>query len=288
MPGVGGKRTNGSLGFHHDQHDLLYPSVSARNHEMATANAARAADHRLFFKLAVAMAIVIVLGFSTQLAMGRSTFAVPVMLHVHALVFFGWMLLFVVQTALVGSAVASTHRRLGWIGAIWAFVLVLLGIYTTVMMVRRGAAPFFFTPSYFLFMNSLTVLGFGVLTAAAVKMRRRTYWHRRLMICGTAILTGPAFGRILPMPLMIPWAAWGVFLAVMVFPLIGMMADLRRSGQIHGAWWWGAGTIAAIQLAIGIVAASPPGIAIYEAVVLGGHGAKVPPLAYPEPSRSSN
>ena len=30
-------------------------------------------------------------------------------------------------------------------------------------------------------------------------MRRRTDWHRRLMFCGMAILTGPGLGRLLPM-----------------------------------------------------------------------------------------
>ena len=113
-------------------------------------------DHGFFMKTAIAMAVIIVLGFSTQLAMGRSTFAVPLMLHLHALVFFGWTLLFVVQTALVGRSSARLHKRLGWVGAVWATAVVLLGIYTTVMMVRRGAAPFFFTPSYFLYRRRST------------------------------------------------------------------------------------------------------------------------------------
>ncbi|MDD1453303.1 hypothetical protein NHF48_023905 [Sphingomonas sp. H160509] len=158
---------------------------------------------------------------------------------------------------------------------------MLLGIYTTVMMVGRGAAPFFFTPSYFLYMNLLTVIGFGVLTAAAIFMRRRTACHRRLMICGMAILTGPAFGRLLPLPLLIPWAAWAVFAAVMIFPLVGMLMDLRRKGHVHLAWWWGAGTIFGIQLTIGMVATSDVGLAGYNAVVDGRAGASVPPPALP-------
>jgi hypothetical protein len=238
-------------------------------------------DHGFFMKTAIAMAIVIVLGFSTQLAMGRSTFAVPFMLHLHALVFFGWTVLFVVQTALVGRSSGRIHRRLGWVGAVWATAVVMLGLYTTVMMVGRGAAPFFFTPSYFLYMNSLTVIGFGGLTAAAIIMRRWTAWHRRLMICGMAILTGPAFGRLLPLPLLIPWASWAVFAAVMIFPVIGMATDHRRNGQVHPAWWWGAGAIFGIQLTIGLVASSGVGLAGYYAVVNGKAGANVSPLLYP-------
>ncbi|WP_294211908.1 hypothetical protein [uncultured Sphingomonas sp.] len=240
-------------------------------------------DQRLFLKLAIAMALVIVLGFSTQLAMGRSTFAMPVMVHVHALVFFGWTALFVVQTALVGRTAAPLHRRLGWLGAGWATAVVVIGLYTTAMMVRRGAAPFFFTPSYFLFMNGLMVIAFGGLVAAAIAMRRQTRWHRRLMICAMAVLTGPAFGRLLPMPLLIPWAAWAVFVVLMLFPLTGAIVDRRRSGRVHPAWWWGMATIAATQVAIGLVASSPAGLAIYDGVVAGARGEAVPPLAYPAP-----
>jgi hypothetical protein len=250
---------------------------------MATLQAAlpKVSGDRLFRNLAIAMAAVVVAGFSMQLAMGRSTFAAPVVLHVHAAVFFGWTALFVLQTMLVDRGSLALHRRLGWLGAGWAAAVVLLGSYVTVMTVRRGGAPFFFTPSYFLFMNVLMVLGFGTLVALAIRMRRRTDWHRRLMICAMAILTGPAIGRILPLPLMIPWAAWGVFAALLLFPAIGMIADVRRTGRVHPAWWRGVATIAAIQIVIGIVAASPPGLALYRVVVAGGAGEAVPPLDYP-------
>ena len=238
-------------------------------------------DRRFFLKMAIAMAVVIMLGFSMQVAMGRSTFAAPVLLHVHALVFFGWTALFVLQSALVDRGTMALHRRLGWIAVGWAAVVVMLGIYMTVMMVRRGAAPFFFTPSLFLFMNVLGVLCFGGLFAAAIRLRRRTDWHRRLMLCAMATLTGPAIGRLLPMPLLIPWAAWGVTAAVLIFPIIGAFADRRRTGRVHRAWIWGIATIVAVQFAMEIAAASPPGLALYRMVVVGGAGETVAPLDYP-------
>lgn len=238
-------------------------------------------NHQPFRSLAFAMAAVVVVGFSTQLAMGRSTFASPPMLHLHAVVFFGWTALFLTQTVLVGRENFALHRKLGWIGAGLAAAVVSLGIYMTVMMVRRGGVPFFFTPSYFLFMNSLAVLGFGGLTFAAIRLRKNTQWHRRLMTCGMAILTGPALGRILPMPLLIPFAGWAVFVALMLFPVIGMAVDLRKTGRIHPAWWVGVATITSLQVAMSVLSVSPPGLALYHAIVAGGAGEHVPPLAYP-------
>ncbi len=45
---------------------------------------------------------------------------------------------------------------------------------------------------------------------------------------------GPSFGRLLPMPLLIP-NAWRIMTVVtMIWPVIGMIADKRRNGP-HGA-----------------------------------------------------
>lgn len=240
-------------------------------------------DDRFFLTMAIAMALTIVAGFSVQLAMGRSSFASPPRVHLHALVFFGWVTLYVVQNVLVTRGSIALHRRLGWIGAGWASAMIVIGIYTTVTMVQNGATPFFFLPAYFLVMNSLSILCFGGLVAAAILQRKRTEWHRRLLFCAMAVLTGPAFGRLLPMPLMIPWAEWGVFAAVMIWPAIAILADRRRRGHVHPALWYGAATIVAVQAAMTLVAHSALGLALYAAVTSGHPGADVPPLDFPPP-----
>lgn len=240
-------------------------------------------DDRFFLTMAIVMALTIVAAFSLQLAMGRSTFASPLHVHLHAIAFFGWVTLFVVQNVLVTRGSIALHRRLGWIGAVWVPVMIVIGIYTTVTMARNGTMPFFFLPAYFLVMNTLSILCFGGLVAAAILLRKRTEWHRRLLYCAMATLTGPAFGRLLPMPLMIPYAQWGVFAAVMLWPVIAMIADLRRRGSIHTALLWGVAAICGTQLAISLIAYSPPGIAYYDAVTAGYPGAEVPPLDFPPP-----
>jgi hypothetical protein len=238
-------------------------------------------DDRFFLTMAIVMALTVVAGFSMQLAMGRSSFRSPLYVHVHAVTFFGWVVLYVTQNVFVTRGTMTLHRALGWIGAFWALALVLVGTHTTLVMVQAGRVPFFFVPAYFLIMNPLAVLCFAGLTYAAIFNRRRTAWHRRLIYCGMAELTGPAFGRLLPVPFMIPWVGWGVFAAVMVFVGIGMIADLRRNRRVHPAWWWGAGTMIAVHVGMDLISYSPLGLAIYQWATVGTPGAAIDPFAYP-------
>lgn len=238
-------------------------------------------DHKFFLTMAIVMALVLVAGFSMQLAAGRSSFGAPIHVHVHAFIFFGWTMLYVLQNALVATGSIALHRRLGWLGAAWMGAMVVVGIYVTAMMVRRAGVPFFFTPAYFLVMDMLAVLSFAGLSTVAILLRRKTEWHRRLHYCGMATLTGPGFGRLLPMPFLIPYAGWAVFTAIMIFPVIGILADRRRTGSVHPAWWWGVGAMAVTQLAIVTLSASPLGAALYDAIVAGSPGAAIAPQAYP-------
>ena len=240
-------------------------------------------DEGFFLRGAIVMALVIVAGFSTQLAMGRSSFSSPPLVHAHAITFMGWITLYVTQNVLVARGRIDLHRKLGWIGAAWIVAMVVLGCAVTVAMVRRGQVPFFFRPVQFLIFDPMTVLTFAGLTVAAIVMRRRTEWHRRLHFCGTALLMGPGFGRLLPMPLLPPYAFEATFAALMLFPLAGVFADWRRSGRVHPAWGYGIAVMIASTLVTEAVTYSPVGEAIYRGVTAGSPGADVAPLEFGTP-----
>lgn len=240
-------------------------------------------DEGFFLRGAIAMALVIAVGFSTQLAMGRSSFSSPPLVHAHAIVFMGWITLYLLQNVLVANGTMALHRRLGWIGAGWIVLMLVLGCAVTVAMARRGQVPFFFKPLHFLIFNPVALFTFAGLTVAAIMMRRRTEWHRRLHFCGTSLLLGPGFGRLLPMPLITPWAFEATFAALMIFPMVGAIADLRRSGRVHPAWKWGIATMVGSLLFTEAITYSPVGGAIYRAVTAGSPGATVPPLEFAAP-----
>ena len=242
-----------------------------------------AAAERFVLNMALAMALTVVIGFSTQLAMGRSTFASPLRVHLHAVVFMGWVAIFVTQSYLATRGPLALHRKLGWLATGWAGLMIVLGFAVTLGMVRHGTVPFFFKPQQFLIADPLTVLVFGGVTAAAVVNRKRTDWHARLHICGMALLTAPAFGRLLPMPLISPYALEAAGAATLIFPVAGMIRDRRKLGRVHPAWLWGVAALVGTVAVYDTIAYSPLGASLYQLATAGTPGAAVPGLEFAAP-----
>jgi hypothetical protein len=242
-----------------------------------------AGDERFFLGGAIVMTLVIVAGFSTNLATGRSTFNSPPLIHAHAIIFMGWVTIYLLQNIFVATGRMTLHRRLGWLAAGWMVPMIVLGFGVTLAMVRRGQAPFFFQPLHFLVFDPVTVLTFAGLTGSAIMMRERTEWHRRLHFCGMAMLMGPGFGRMLPMPLLMPWAWEATFATGLLFPIAGIVADLRRGGQVHPAWRWGLTAMIGAFLLTEAITYSAAGQALYRGTTAGSPGAAVPPLQFPAP-----
>jgi hypothetical protein len=250
---------------------------------IAPATHAAISDDRFFMRMAIVIAFTIIAGFALHFAMGRSTITARPLVHVHGLVFMGWVVLFLTQVRLATGGSLALHRRLGWIAAGWACVLVVMGLAITIDVAMRGGTPFFFLPQYFLIANPMSLLCFVALTTAAIRMRRRTDWHKRLHLCATVSIIGPGLGRLMPMPLMGPYSFDIVILISLLFPAAGMIHDWRQSGQVHRAWVWGALAIFLIVPTSQIIARSPVGDMIYAAVTQGHPGEKVPGLEFPPP-----
>lgn len=231
----------------------------------------------------LAMGLVFVAGFSVQLLAGRSSFSAPLIVHAHALVFFGWVVLSVVQAWLAASGRLLPHRWLGWVGAAWMLAMLILGPAVTIAAVRNERTPFFFQPQTFLFQDIVSVLAFFALATAAIAFRRRTGWHRRLHLCALATLMGPAFGRLLPMPLLGTNAFEIAAIPGLAFPAWLTVREWRRDGALHPAWLLGLLLFPVLLVSATGFARSAVGTALYEFAVAGSPMAGRPGLAYPPP-----
>lgn len=106
-------------------------------------------------------------GFGTDLFHHLKKYGLdyPLIVHFHAVAFVGWLVLFTVQVALIRSARADIHRRLGMAGAVLAALMVVLGPATALVVDASRFAATGRTPE-FLAVQLTDILAFAGLTSA--------------------------------------------------------------------------------------------------------------------------
>lgn len=217
---------------------------------------AEARERRFFLLMAVAIALTVIVAFSLFYAAGISSFGSPWWVHVHAVTFVGWIVLYVLQNTFVFRNDVALHRKLGRIGAVYAGWVVLVGLVLTPLTLAVGRSPPFFTPSYFLALDWVNIVIFGALMYAAIRNRRRTDWHRRLMLCATICVIAPAWGRLIVLggaEMTAPVNA--AFL--LLYVIVGMLFDWRNRGRVHPAYYWGAAALIVFAAATELLAILP-------------------------------
>jgi len=206
--------------------------------------------------MAVAIAATVVVAFSLFYAAGISSFDSPWWVHVHAVTFMGWIVLYVLQNTLVFTDNIALHRKLGRIGAGYAVWAVVVGLILTPLTLAVGRSPPFFTPPYFLALDWVNIVIFGALAYAGIRNRRRTDWHRRLMLCATICIIAPAWGRLIVLggaAMTAPINAG--FLSL--YLIAAMLFDWRNRGRVHPAYAWGAGALIVFPAATELLAILP-------------------------------
>ncbi|HEX5385226.1 MAG TPA: hypothetical protein VFW66_00850 [Gemmatimonadales bacterium] len=207
----------------------------------ATLSSARPhANDRFFYgAMAVAAAALVFAGFSRSFYLAPYfNRPVPTGLRlVHGLVFSSWILLFLVQTALIATRRVAIHRRLGVAGAVIALLMVILGTVTAIGAARAGHGPPGIPPLTFLAIPLFDMAVFAPLVAAAIYLRRSPQAHKRLMLLATVSLLAAAAAR-LPTDLMKagPLFYFGV---ADLFILVAVLYDLATRHKVHPAYVWG-------------------------------------------------
>lgn len=181
------------------------------------------------------------IGFSTTyfIPLAGARFGGPWIAHVHGLLFFAWVLLFVVQTSFARLGSMRLHRRLG-LGALpMALAMALSGVGVGLYAVRRDLAAGQGDVAYSQLVGVLTTMAiFVVFVAAALRMRRRPDWHKRMALLATIAVLWPAWFRFRHL---MPWLPRPDILLAVVFSdsliVLAMIRDQLRFGQVHPAYW---------------------------------------------------
>jgi hypothetical protein len=198
--------------------------------------------------MAVAMLLTALFGFSRTYFLGlisghatTITGRVPnATVHVHALLFTLWLVLFIVQTSLIATHRVKVHRKLGYFAIALAAVMIAVGVRTAVEAARLGAVPPGATPWNFIAIPFGDIATFAGFFLAAVLWRNDKEKHKRLMILASVCLMAAPLVR---WPGVLRVGALLSYVLSLLFPIAAAVYDRRSRGRVHPVYWWGVGLI---------------------------------------------
>lgn len=227
--------------------------------------ARHAGDRKVFLALLLLTWAGIVGGFGLDMAdhVRSHEAAYPLIVHLHALLFVGWLVLFTVQVLLIRTRRPDLHRRLGMAMAWLIAPMVVAGLAAawTVERIAGLAQPH--TDVQFLSINITDMLGFVTLAGAAVWLRRDPAAHKRLMLLSLFYLGTAGFARLWLLTIGPAGTAtfWGFFIAFNIggdIPILLLGAyDLATRKRLHPAFVLGAGWVLVNELAAAWLYFSP-------------------------------
>jgi hypothetical protein len=202
--------------------------------------AASRTEGSTYIVAALACALIAVTGFARSYYL-KSLFGrppLPLLLHVHGVIMSSWCVLFFVQAYLVATHRVRVHRRLGILGAALASLVVAVGTYATVEATAREVQNHVVGPFHYLFgLNLVNLLLFAAFVVAALTLRTRPDFHKRLMLMATLSLLAPAVARI---TLLFTHDHMAQFLAFDFCILTFVAIDTVRQRHLHLAFGLGA------------------------------------------------
>ena len=220
------------------------------------------ADRQAFLLFTALVWLGILSGFGTDSFNHVRKFGLdyPWIVHLHAIVFVGYMVLFTTQVALVRNDRLDIHRKLGMAGAALALLMVVVGPVTALVVDGGRYAATGETPE-FLIVQFTDMLGFAGLTGAGLLLRKTPSAHKRLMLMGLLCISSAGFARFLNGFAAAPLGEGAVGTVVALYLgsdllLLGLGAyDLFTRGRLHSAYV--AGLVWALLLQVTALALLP-------------------------------
>jgi len=221
--------------------------------------ARRPANRPFYTWAALAAALVVFAGFARTFYLNGMLAHFPLtgLLVFHGLVMTSWFVLFFVQVRLVASRRTDLHRRVGPYGAVLAALVLIVGTTTAIVAAKAGHSPPGAPPALvFLAIPLGDMLLFAGVVGAALWLRRRPEYHKRLMLVATLGILPAAISRI-PIDAL-QSAGLPAFFGVADILILGcLVADTIRHRRLHPAFGWGFGFVVLTQVGRFLLAGTP-------------------------------
>jgi hypothetical protein len=150
-----------------------------------------------FFFAHFVLLFVVLLGFAPTFYLRTAfhrTGSLPTLLYVHGTVLTLWFLLTVVQGWLMHLGRVRWHRRLGYVSAGYAVIVVVFGTLAELMLLSQidSAGD---GENIVVWGNFFTLIMFAAFVSLAVVFRAKPQAHKRLILLASMSIVGPALAR---------------------------------------------------------------------------------------------
>ena len=208
---------------------------------------------RTFYLAFSGMAVAAVLiGFSTTYFIPgpRGTLNIPWMVHLHGWTAMAWVVFLVAQVMLVRSGRSRLHRQAGKAAVPLGIGVWASGIAVGVWVVDRDLPDQGDFAYESLAGTIISLSMFLALVVAALLLKRRPDWHKRLMLLATIVVLWPAFFRFRHLMPFVPRPELLLGLLLADLPiLIAAVRDRVRWGRVHPVWAYVGSAVFVEQLA---------------------------------------
>jgi len=214
----------------------------------------RTVERGFYSGMAILLCVCVFIGFSpTYFQAGMIRAPLPSrILHIHGAVFTLWMLLFIVQVALISARRVKWHRSFGAFAFCLPPIMIVLGVLAAIDALHRGVRIGSLDPAVSAAIPLIGIVAFTVVIYASWRARRKPDAHKRLVLIATMGLVAAAFGRF-------PWArvglppAAGAVTGLGILLLILIVYEFTSMRRIHRSTMWAAPLVfASVALAVPI------------------------------------
>jgi hypothetical protein len=158
------------------------------------------------------------------------------LVQLHGALFTTWVVLFIVQTALISNHRVAVHRRLGVAGAALAAAMLVAGTLTAIASAARNSAPAGADPLAFLAVPIFDMVNFATFVTAALARRRDKEAHKRLMLLAYFSVVTAAIARL---PGVLPLGPPVFFGLTLLFLAAAVSYDFLARRHVHWVYLWG-------------------------------------------------
>lgn len=157
------------------------------------------------------------------------------MIHIHATVFTGWLVLFFLQAYFAATKRIQLHLAIGRVGIWYGVLLMIVGLATGVLRSAEHLPQANGSAERLLYQAIADMAMFGGFFGAAIWYRSKPKLHRPAMVVAATALLIAAVGRMTFLPAIGP-----LRIAIWSLPvLIAMAMEFKKTGTVHPVYGLG-------------------------------------------------